>query len=471
MGPDRPNIILIVSDTLRVNELGCYGNPDVATPNIDAFAESAVRFTRAFPESLPTIPVRRALHTGRRAYPFRDYKPVKWDIVYLPGWQPMDSDEDTVAENLAEAGYHTGFVTDSMPYFAPGFNFTRGFYQWEFVRGQQADRWCSPRTITAEEMADYYRPIFKNRPNMHKNIVDLVQMHLANTAHVKCEDDTTTARVFDWATRFVEENNSEDPFFLLVDCFDPHEPWAAPEKYYSMYADGEYTGRRIVNCRYGPIDDFGYTGEEVDEIRRQYKALVSLVDARIGRLFDKLDELGLAEDTAVLFVSDHGTNLCENPRNVLGKPADAMYPGVMRLPFIAKVPGVAAGVSDDLVYNLDATATIYDLAGIESACGLDGKSLLPLLRGEADAKGREYITCRFDHSLCYIDDETWALGDVDGNASEIFDLATDPDCQRTIVESGKDRWRKAWERLLSDAGGEFPVYRGMEKTDAVGTKL
>ena len=95
----KPNLVVIVSDTLRTAHLGCYGNPRIRTPNIDAFAGRAVRFTRAYPESLPTIPVRRALHTGRRAYPFRDYRPVKWDIVYLPGWQAMDNAEDTLAEN------------------------------------------------------------------------------------------------------------------------------------------------------------------------------------------------------------------------------------------------------------------------------------------------------------------------------------------------------------------------------------
>ena len=73
----KPNIVVIVSDTLRTAHLGCYGNPNIQTPNIDAFANRAMLFSRAYPESLPTIPVRRALHTGRRAYPFRDYRPVK----------------------------------------------------------------------------------------------------------------------------------------------------------------------------------------------------------------------------------------------------------------------------------------------------------------------------------------------------------------------------------------------------------
>ncbi len=98
------NVVFVMSDTLRSAFLGCYGNTTIRTPNIDRFAATATRFQRAYPESLPTIPVRRAIHTGRRAYPFHDYRPVKWDIVYMPGWQPIENDGDTVAENLVEAG-------------------------------------------------------------------------------------------------------------------------------------------------------------------------------------------------------------------------------------------------------------------------------------------------------------------------------------------------------------------------------
>ena len=81
----KPNLIYVISDTLRTDYLGCYGNKFIHTPNLDAFAADSVVFDSAYPESLPTIPVRRALHTGRRAYPFKNYSPVRWDIVYLPG--------------------------------------------------------------------------------------------------------------------------------------------------------------------------------------------------------------------------------------------------------------------------------------------------------------------------------------------------------------------------------------------------
>ena len=95
------NVIVVVSDTLRKGYIGAYGNEWIRTPCFDSFAQESTVFTRAYPESLPTIPMRRAVHTGRRAYPFDDYAPVSWDNVYLPGWQPMDREEGTLAEATA----------------------------------------------------------------------------------------------------------------------------------------------------------------------------------------------------------------------------------------------------------------------------------------------------------------------------------------------------------------------------------
>ena len=461
---NRPNIIVVVSDTLRAADMGCYGSGVVSTPNMDAFAATGVRFSKCYPESLPTIPVRRALHTGRRAYPFRGYRPVPWDIVYLPGWQPMDGAEDTLAETLATNGYQTGFVTDTLPYFAPGFNFTRGFWQWEYVRGQQQDRWRSPYSVPKERLARYDH----SGDDMHA----LVPMHLANTAHVKSEEDTSTARMFQWAMDFLDDNTHGRPFYLMVDCFDPHEPWEAPESYYRMYGAKDYDGRRIVHCGYGPRERFGYTDEEVAFVRAHYRGLVSLVDTWFGRLMAKLDSLGMAEDTAVFLISDHGTNFCENARQVIGKPADAMYPGVNHIPLIARVPGGAAGaVSDELTYNIDVTATVYELAGLKSAQGVDGEGLLPLLGGSGTWKGRDYVTCRYANSVSYTDGHTWALGDIAGNCTELFDVESDPECLVDIKGKADAKlWEQAWDRILADAEGELPDYSKMDRTDAIGQK-
>jgi len=465
---DRPNIVVVIADTLRASDVGCYGHTHIRTPHIDAFAARGMRFMRAYPESLPTIPVRRAIHTGRRAYPFRNYKPVKWDTVYLPGWQPMADEEDTLAENLAAAGYHTGFVCTTQHCWNPGFNFWRGFWQWEFVRGYSGeDRWGSPFSVPHESMVRYGDPDhLLHRPYAGGG----APMVLANRGITMDDEETATAKAFTWAARFLEENR-EHPFYLLIDSFAPHEPWEAPEEYYRMYGDPEYRGVKHLASRYGPAD--GYSADEVDYMRAQYRGLVTHVDRWFGAFVEALDALNLSERTAVLFISDHGTNFCENPRNVIGKPANAMYPGVMQLPFVVRTPeeGRAGGVCDELVYNLDLTATAYALAGLESAQGIAGQSLLPLTRGEEGWRSRDYVTCRYGDSLCYIDDTTWAFGDIDGDSLEAFDLDRDPACTQPLdEEDARKRWTLAWERLCADAGGEFPDYRVAPSSDALGRK-
>ena len=148
----QPNILLLFPDQHRGDWLKS-ASPDLPlkTPVLDRLADRGIRFTRAYPESLPTIPVRRAMHTGRRAYPFRGYTDLKWGTVSLPGWQPMADEEDTLAENLAAAGYQTGFVCTTQHCWNPGYSFQRGFWQWEFVRGYSGeDRWRSPFGVPRE---------------------------------------------------------------------------------------------------------------------------------------------------------------------------------------------------------------------------------------------------------------------------------------------------------------------------------
>lgn len=465
---DKTNFVVIILDTLRVADVGCYGNGHIQTPHMDALARQSVRFTRAYPESLPTIPVRRALYTGRRAYPFRDYQHLKWGTVSLPGWQPIADDEDTLAENLAAAGYQTGFVCTTQHCWNPGFNFQRGFWQWEFVRGYSGeDRWNSPFAVPRDALSRYGNPdtlLAKPHAGMGAPMV------LANRGVTMIDEETATAKAFKWAARFLTDNRNV-PFFLLIDSFAPHEPWEAPEKYYRMYGDPDYQGTKYLSSCYGPADR--YSVEEINYMRAQYQGLVTHVDHWFGGFMATLDKLGVTEKTTILLISDHGTNFCENSRNVIGKPSNSMYPSLMRLPLLVKMPdGHSAGtLCHELVCNVDLTATVYDLAGIESPHGLSGQSLYPLCGGRDGWKRREYITCRYANSLCYLDDSTWALGEIGGQLQEVFDVKSDPECRSPLVRRDAERhWERAWKRLLNDAGGDFPDYSASQKTDALGRR-
>ena len=462
MSDARPNIIVVVSDTLRTAFLGCYGNDDIHTPHIDAFAADAALFEHAYPESLPTIPVRRTLHTGRRAYPFQDYRPLKWDIVYLPGWQPMSNDEDTVAENLVDAGYHTGFVSDTLPYFAPGLNFTRGFQQWEFVRGQQQDRWRAAASVSDEALSARYKLDTENAGH-----VEIVRQTFANVSWQRREEDTTTARTFQWAMDFATANRGA-PFYLYIDCFDPHEPWEAPPEYYERYRPEGYDGPTIPIVPYGPYRDF-CSEAELCSIVAHYKGLVTLVDEWFGRFLDRLRSLDLYDNTLIVFLSDHGTNFAENPEEVLGKPSWALYPGTMHLPLIVRPPGGEGAGSriGGLTSNLDVPATVYDIADAKPRDGIHGQSLSPIIQGRAQSRW-EYLTSRYDHTVWHFDGTRWVFAEMDGKRSayrwEDGQLVEPDDSLR------EDDFALAWERILADAGGELPDYREHKRTDAVGQK-
>ena len=452
------NVITVVVDTLRTAYLGCYGNGWIHTPAIDRFAEQSVRFSRAHPECLPTIPTRRTLHSGRRAFPFNDYRPVPWDNVYMPGWQPMSAEESTIAETVQQAGYHTGFVADVPHYFVPGMNFTRGFQQWEFVRGQAEDRW---NAIAAADPAliDRYRAGSRER----------IAAHLVNVRPHLPEEEWPTARTFQRAIDFLRANHaSAVPFYLYLDSFAPHETWEAPLHYYDLYGSRADREPICLSAVYGPYaDDYA---DRIPSIRANYAGLVTMVDTWFGRLLETVDRLGMRENTLVLFLSDHGTNFGDNAEKVMGKPADHMYPGTMDIPLLVRHPaGLAAGqVRDELVYTLDVPATILAATGQHTHDAADGKDLLPLLEGTGEFTSREYLTCRYGNSVWYRDDRTWFFSTVEWRNPRLFDLETDPACQLNIADRSPERIALARQRILADAGGHLYDYERQNSTDALG---
>jgi hypothetical protein len=137
-GGSRINVIVVIIDSLRKDHVGAYGNDWFQTPNIDALAGESLRFTRAYPDSLPTIRARRAIHTGRRTFPFKDWNPPEDDAIRLPGWQPIPDEQRTMAQTLADAGFGTMLVTDTQHQFKPSYNFHKGFALFDSIRGQNA---------------------------------------------------------------------------------------------------------------------------------------------------------------------------------------------------------------------------------------------------------------------------------------------------------------------------------------------
>lgn len=138
---NRLNLILLDVDTFRADNLACYGGNQVDCPNLDRFAQDSVIFEEAYPEALPTVPIRRNLMTGRRIVPFDYYQ--QHDPVQMPGWHPLFFEDVTLAETLHEAGYATALIADILHFTRPGRNFHRGYRYFDWVRGHSFDYYAT----------------------------------------------------------------------------------------------------------------------------------------------------------------------------------------------------------------------------------------------------------------------------------------------------------------------------------------
>ena len=336
-------------------------------------------------------------------------------------------------------------------------NFTRGFHQWEFIRGQAEDRW---NAIAGADPAliDRYRAGDRER----------IAAHLVNLRPHLPEEHWPTARTFQRAIDFVRDNRAATPFYLYVDSFAPHETWEAPLHYYDLYGSRADREPVCLTAVYGPSDN--EYADRLPSLRANYAGLVTMVDTWFGRLMETVDSLGMRENTLVFFLSDHGTNFGDNAENVMGKPADYMYPGTMDIPLLVRHPaGLGAGqVLDELVYTLDVPATVLAASGRHADYPADGMSLLPLLEGTGGFARREYLTCRYGNSVWYRDDRTWFFSTVEWRNPRLFDLENDPSCHVNIADSSPERIALARQRILADAGGHLNYYERQDSTDALG---
>jgi arylsulfatase A-like enzyme len=217
------NVVLVMVDTLRKDHVGAYGNAWIRTPNIDALARESLRFTSAYPESVPSIPARRGIHTGLRSFPFTGWERTHEEDVGLRGWQPIPEGQVRLAEILRDQGFGTMFVTDTLHQFRASYNFQLGFDVFDFIRGQERDQY-RPLWMCPEEKIQ--STLLAGDP---MGLERKMRQYFANTAERRREEDWFAPQVFTRAARFLEGVRGGDPFFLVVDAYDPHEPWDPPE--------------------------------------------------------------------------------------------------------------------------------------------------------------------------------------------------------------------------------------------------
>ncbi len=421
------------------------GHPVVRTPNLDRLAAEGVRFTQAFAEGLPTIQARRTSFTGIRSFPWRFEMGGRGLTPAIPGWHRIPDEQMTMSEMLLEAGVVTGLVGDTYHMFKPTQNFTRGFCSWNFVRGQEGDPVRSG-PLSAVDVSPYH-PEGKNDlhawPTLTQYLLNMLDRHT--------EEDYLTPRVFRGASTWLDENRDNAPWFLWIDSFAPHERWDPPmhfaDAYYTTTESRNYIQPQLIN-RIKPSE------AEIERTKALYYGYVTFVDKWIGVFLDKLRDMGVLDDTLVIFTSDHGTELWD--RDQFGKSGNRLYAYNTGIPLLIRRPGGAdAGTTRaDLVQHQDLLPTVLGAFGVEppNADELDGRNVF-----DPAAPAPEKVITAW-HGTVGVRSQSWnlvldSMGKTD--RCELYDLQADP-AETTNVAADHPQVVAEYRRYLEDTLGPLP---------------
>jgi arylsulfatase A-like enzyme len=461
------NLVVIVVDTLRYDVVQhTYPGADAHIPNLDALRRESVSFSAAFGEGEPTIPTRRALWTGVRSFPWRYDYDTRGLWPTGRGWHKIPPEQPTLAEILLDRGYKTALIADVYHLFKPTLNFTRGWLTWDFVRGQETDNWRGgPLAAIAAEAERCVKGGFD--PRRHAPLAQ----YLLNKRHFAREEPLTSGSVFRRALDWLDEHGDDGAFLLWLEAFDPHEPWDPPRQYADRYCP-DFAGTEFI---FPPEAARLGTERERERAKALYLGEVTYVDEWLGRLLQKLADLGRLDDTAVMFVTDHGTELLDHGE--FGKRAPSLYAHNTQLNWLVRVPGLPGGrgvTVDEFVALHDLLPTALDILGVpgperaEADARLAGRSVWPLVRAAAGAgagleaaihqarEGREWaITGWGDWAAVRSRDWNYIANfERPDDNPRLFDLRADPAEQTDVLAAhaavAADH-RRALERFLDQA--------------------
>ena len=443
------NVILVVFDSLRKDCINVLGAPPwgpVHTPHFDRFAAESLVATRMYPESLPTLPTRRALYTGKRVYPFHnaDFR-LKGDFVGAPGWGPIPEEQDTLAELLLEAGYRTGLIADVYHMFKPSKNYTRGFEQWSFLRGQETDPGRSGPRLTDAELANWLPP-GQDKPRH----VQFTQNCLTNLRDRRSEEEYFAPRVLKEAAIWLEQNRDAERFFLTVESFDPHEPWLIPQHYRKMYLQEDGPEQVESGYRMHELTDY-----MLRRTQANYSGSVSQCDRWFGFFMETVRVLGLLENTMIVLTTDHGHSVGDH--GYIGKRGYPSAPEVYDVPLMVRFPGAEhAGATTDMFLNhTDISAEILNQAGVAPKYELDGT---PFLDDALGGKGgqRDHVTVGWGSTPTVITDKWWFNSKVDGTGALLYDMAAANPFAKNVADEHADVARDLFATAESDAADGWP---------------
>ena len=358
--------VFVLFDSLNRHLLGPYGGTRIPTPAFDRLAARSVTFDRHYVGSLPCMPARRDLLTGRLSFLHRS-------------WGPMEPFDNAFPELLAKQGVYSHLITDHFHYWEDGgATYHNRYDSYEFIRGQEGDPWKAMVQPHWQRLREkYHAQQFSDQRRNYKS------QNIVNREFIREEADFPSVQVFDAAFDFIDHNARANDWLVQVETFDPHEPFHAPSSFKERFDTG-WQGPVLDWPRYGRVEELP---EECAELRANYYATVALCDALLGRLLDRFDRHDLWRDTALVVTTDHGFLLGEH--DFWAKNRMSLYEEIAHIPLFIHHPdhaGRAGKRSSALTQTADLAATFLDLYGVEPPEETRAQSLLPLLDGAQSAR-------------------------------------------------------------------------------------
>ena len=276
--------IMVMFDSLNRRFLPPYGCNWVHAPNFARLAERTATFDNCYAGSMPCMPARREMHTGRYNFLHRS-------------WGPLEPFDDSVPEMLRRAGVYTHLVTDHQHYWEDGgATYHNRYNTYEFFRGQEGDAWKGRLPAPGEKPSDY--------PQRRTPPPGPDQSHLSGR-----RGRPPQTRIFDAGLEFIETNADRDRWLLQIETFDPHEPFFSYDDLQDALRQTPMTGPSSTGPTTGAVTE---PPETVQHARNEYAALLSMCDASLGRVLDAMDEHELWDDTMLIVCTDHGFLLGEH---------------------------------------------------------------------------------------------------------------------------------------------------------------
>ena len=347
--------IMVMFDSLNRRMLPPYGCEWVHAPNFQRLAARSVTFDHAYVGSMPCMPARREMHTGRYNFLHRS-------------WGPLEPFDDSMPEILKQNGVHSHLVSDHQHYWEDGGGTYHYRYStFEFVRGQEGDPWKG--VLGPVEVPD----------QLGGRGGAWTRQDWVNRRFMAREEDQSQAVTFQLGLEFMRTNARQDNWFLQIETFDPHEPFFTQQQYKDLYPH-DYRGPLFDWPSYGRVKE---TPEQVEHVRYEYAALVSMCDAWLGKVMDAMDELDLWKDTLLIVNTDHGFLLGEH--DWWAKIVQPFYNEVAHMPLFIWDPrsGRQGERCAALVQTIDLAPTLLEFFGLPIPARMQGVALGELLRSGA----------------------------------------------------------------------------------------